>query len=46
MQDDLVDKISRSLPSDDGEIPLELIPDLNEIGYSGGSDSRDALPAR
>jgi hypothetical protein len=43
VQDDLVNKIFRSLPSDDGEPPLELLPNLEEIGYSGGRDVRDSF---
>jgi hypothetical protein len=45
VQDDLVGKISRSLPSDDGESPLELFPNLQEVGYSGGSDARGDFTA-
>jgi hypothetical protein len=43
VQDDLVSKISRSLPSEDGEPPLELLPNLEEVGYSGASDALDAF---
>jgi hypothetical protein len=44
VQDDLVNKIFRSLQSDDGEPPLELLPNLEEVGYSGGSgDACDAV---
>jgi hypothetical protein len=43
VQDDLVEKIFRSLSSDDGEPPLKLLPNLEEVGYSGGSDIRDAF---
>jgi hypothetical protein len=43
VDDSLISRIFRSLPSDDGEPPLELLPNLEEIGYSGGSDARDAL---
>jgi hypothetical protein len=39
----LISRIFRSLPSDDGEPPLELLPNLEEIGYPGGRDARDAL---
>jgi hypothetical protein len=45
VQDNLVNKIFHSLPSDDGEPPLELLPNLEEVGYSGGSDARDAFTA-
>ncbi|KAI0249399.1 hypothetical protein BJV78DRAFT_703185 [Lactifluus subvellereus] len=43
VQNDLVGKLSRSLRTDDGEPPLELLPNLNEVGYSGGDDARDAF---
>jgi hypothetical protein len=43
VQGDLVGKIFCSLRSDDGEPPLELLPNLEEVGYSGGSDIRDAF---
>jgi hypothetical protein len=43
VQDDLIGKIFRSLPSDDGEPPLELLPNLEEVGYSGESDPLDAF---
>jgi hypothetical protein len=39
----LVDQIFRSLPSDDGEPPLEILPNLEEVGYSGGGDPRREL---
>jgi hypothetical protein len=45
IQDDLVSPIFRSLPSGDGEPPLDLLPNLEEVGYCGGSDSRDAFTA-
>ena len=43
VQNELVGKIARSLPSDDGEPPLELLPNLKEVRYSGGDDTRDAF---
>jgi hypothetical protein len=43
VQDDLVSKIFRSLTSDDGEPPLELLPNLEEVGYSGESNAPDAF---
>jgi hypothetical protein len=43
VQDGLVSQIFRSLPSDDGEPPLELLPNLEEVGYSGESHARDAF---
>jgi hypothetical protein len=45
VQDDLVNKIFGSLPSGDGEPQLELLPNLEEVGYSGGSDARDEFTA-
>ncbi|KAI0247367.1 hypothetical protein BJV78DRAFT_942458 [Lactifluus subvellereus] len=43
VQNELVGKLARSLQTGDGEPPLELLPNLIEIGYSGGDDPRDAL---
>jgi hypothetical protein len=43
LQDGLVSQIFRSLPSDDGEPPLELLPNLEEVGYYGESDARDTF---
>ena len=43
VQDELVERIADSLQSDDGEPPLELLPTLKELGYSGGDDARDAF---
>jgi hypothetical protein len=40
VHDDLVSKI---FCSDDGEPPLEFLPNLEVVGYSGGSDARDAF---
>jgi hypothetical protein len=42
VQEDFVDKISRSLPSHDGD---PFLPNLKEIQYSGARDSRDAFTA-
>jgi uncharacterized protein Yka (UPF0111/DUF47 family) len=42
-QDGLVNKLSRSLESDDREEPLDLLPNLQELEYSGGDMDRDAL---
>jgi hypothetical protein len=39
----LVEEFSRSLPPDDGEHPLELLPELQELTYSGVSDNSDAF---
>jgi hypothetical protein len=45
VQDDLVSKMFSSLLSDDGEPPLELLPSLEQVRYSGlgGSDAQDAV---
>jgi hypothetical protein len=43
VEDELVSNISRSLQSDDDELSLELLPNLKELGYSGGSNARDAF---
>jgi hypothetical protein len=32
-----------SIPSDDGEPPLELLPNLEEVIYWGGRAARDAF---
>jgi hypothetical protein len=40
MKDGLISKILHSLPSDDGE---PLLPNIEEVGYFGGSDPRDAI---
>ena len=34
----LVENVSRCLQLDDGEVPLELLPDLQEITYSGSGN--------
>jgi hypothetical protein len=43
VQKGLVTEISRSLQSDDGELPLGILPNLKEVGYSGESYAQDAL---
>jgi hypothetical protein len=43
VDDSLISRIFRSLPSDDGEPPLELLPNLEAVGYSGGGDAQDAF---
>jgi hypothetical protein len=48
VQDWLVFDISHSLQSDDGELPLKLLPSLRELGYSWrveGIDARAAFTA-
>jgi hypothetical protein len=41
----LVERIARSLQTDNGEPPLELLPTLKELGHSRGDDARDAFTA-
>jgi hypothetical protein len=41
--DGLVKGLSRCLRLDDGEHPLELLPELQVLGYSGSSDTGDAF---
>ncbi|KAI0247543.1 hypothetical protein BJV78DRAFT_909302 [Lactifluus subvellereus] len=43
VQGELVGKLAHSLQSDDGEPPLELLPSLKELGYSGGGNAWDAF---
>jgi hypothetical protein len=45
VRDRLVTEISRSLQSDDGERPLMVLPNLQKLRCSGGSDARDAFAA-
>ena len=39
----LVEELSRCLQLDDGELPLELLPELQELTYSGSGDSANAF---
>ncbi|KAI0247382.1 ankyrin repeat-containing domain protein [Lactifluus subvellereus] len=39
IENELVGQLSHSLQSDDGETPLELLPNLEELTYSGGSNA-------
>ena len=43
VDDGLVKVLSRSLRLNDGELPLEMFPELQELTYSEGSDTRDAF---
>jgi hypothetical protein len=47
VQDELVGKLSRSLSSANGEPPMELLPNLEKVGYSysGRRNARDAFAA-
>ena len=42
VENPLAGRLSRSLQVDDGESPVELLPNLKELGYSG-DDARDAF---
>ena len=42
IEDGLVRELSRCLPSEDGEHPLELLPELQELAYSGSGNANDA----
>jgi hypothetical protein len=42
MVNSIVDKLAHSLQADDGESPLELLPNLKELGYYG-DDARGAF---
>ena len=39
----LVKELSRCLELDDGELPLELLPELQELTYSGSSNTGDTF---
>jgi hypothetical protein len=39
VDDGLVEELSRCLQLDDGELPLDLLPELQELTYSGSSDT-------
>jgi hypothetical protein len=41
--DGLAEDISRCLRSEDGELPLELLPELQELTYSGSGDTGNAF---
>src|SRR6202012_5551060 len=43
VDDGLVKELSRCLKLDDGELPLELLPELQEITHSGSGDTGDAF---
>jgi hypothetical protein len=43
VQNELVERIADSLQTNSGEPPLELLPTLKELGYTGGDDARDAF---
>lgn len=41
IDDGLVEEFCRCLPLDDGELPLDFLPELQELGYIGRSDDTD-----
>jgi hypothetical protein len=43
VKDRLVKELSRCLQLEDGELPLELLPELQELTYSGSGDAGDAF---
>ena len=43
IDDGLVEQLSRCLRSEDGELPLELLPELEELTYFGNRDTGDAF---
>ena len=43
VDDGLVEKLSRFLRLDDGELPLVLLPGLQKLRYSGSGDTGDAF---
>ena len=43
IDDGLVGELSRSLRLEDGEHPLELLPELQELTYSGSGNTNDAF---
>jgi hypothetical protein len=43
VEDGLVEELSRCLGLEDGELPLELLPELQELTYFGSRDTGDAF---
>ena len=43
VDDGLVKELSRSLQPDDGELPLEILPELQELTYPESGDTGDAF---
>ena len=39
----LVEELTRCLELDDGELPLELLPEMQELTYSGSGDTSNAF---
>jgi hypothetical protein len=43
IEEGLVEELSRCLESDDGELTLELLPELQELTYSGSGNTSDVF---
>ena len=43
VKDGLVEQVSRCLQLEDGELPLNLLPELQELTYDGSGDAGDAF---
>ena len=43
VEDGLVEELSRCLRLEDGELPLEMLPELQELTYPGSGDTVDAF---
>jgi hypothetical protein len=43
VEDGLVEELTHCLRLEDGELPLELLPELQELTYLGGRDTGDAF---
>ena len=43
LEDGLIEQLSRCLRLEDGELPLELLPELQELTYDGSGDAGDAF---
>ena len=43
VKDGLVEELSHCLRLEDGELPIELLPELQELTYSGSGDAGDAF---
>jgi hypothetical protein len=43
VEDGLVEELCRCLGLEDGELPLEMLPELQELTYSGSHDTGDAF---
>ena len=41
----LVDELSRNLQEDGGELPLELLPELQELIYAPSDNTGSSMPA-